>query len=99
MQRSKTKQLATRWVVYLVGMFVLAAGLTLNTKTGLGASAIVSVAHTISLCTGFTLGNIKRVCMGNAWEQRGAALLCFGIIRPRVVPARRQGGASAGRIC
>lgn len=61
MQRSKTKQLATRWGVYLVGMFVLAAGLTLNTKTGLGASAIVSVAHTISLCTGFTLGNITLV--------------------------------------
>lgn len=61
MQRSKTKQLATRWVIYLVGMFVLAAGLTLNTKTGLGASAIVSVAHTISLCTGFTLGNITLV--------------------------------------
>lgn len=61
MQRSKTKQLATRWVVYLAGMFVLAAGLTLNTKTGLGASAIVSVAHTISLCTGFTLGNITLV--------------------------------------
>ena len=61
MQQSKTKQLATRWVVYLVGMFVLAAGLTLNTKTGLGAAAIVSVAHTISLCTGFTLGNITLV--------------------------------------
>ena len=61
MQRSKTKQLATRWVVYLAGMFVLAVGLTLNTKTGLGASAIVSVAHTISLCTGFTLGNITLV--------------------------------------
>lgn len=42
-------------------MFFLAAGLTLNTKTGLGASAIVSVAHTISLCTGFTLGNITLV--------------------------------------
>lgn len=61
MQRSKTKQLVTRWVIYLAGMFVLAAGLTLNTKTGLGAAAIVSVAHTISLCTGFTLGNITLV--------------------------------------
>lgn len=61
MQQSKTKQLVTRWVLYLVGMFVLAVGLTLNTKTGLGASAIVSVAHTISLCTGFTLGNITLV--------------------------------------
>ena len=61
MQQSKTRQLATRWVIYLAGMFFLAAGLTLNTKTGLGASAIVSVAHTISLCTSFTLGNITLV--------------------------------------
>lgn len=61
MQQTKTKQLVTRWVIYLAGMISLAAGLTLNTKTGLGASAIVSVAHTISLCTGFTLGNITLV--------------------------------------
>lgn len=61
MQQTKAKQLVTRWVIYLAGMISLAAGLTLNTKTGLGASAIVSVAHTISLCTGFTLGNITLV--------------------------------------
>lgn len=61
MQQTKTSPLVTRWVIYLAGMISLAAGLTLNTKTGLGASAIVSVAHTISLCTGFTLGNITLV--------------------------------------
>ena len=61
MQKSNTRQLVTRWVIYLAGMLLLAMGLTLNTKTGLGASAIVSVAHTISLCTGFTLGNITLV--------------------------------------
>lgn len=61
MQQPKTNPLVTRWVIYLAGMISLAAGLTLNTKTGLGASAIVSVAHTISLCTGFTLGNITLV--------------------------------------
>ena len=61
MQQTKTNPLVTRWVIYLVGMISLVAGLTLNTKTGLGASAIVSVAHTISLCTGFTLGNISLV--------------------------------------
>lgn len=61
MQQTKANPLVTRWVIYLAGMISLAAGLTLNTKTGLGASAIVSVAHTISLCTGFTLGNITLV--------------------------------------
>lgn len=61
MQQTKTNPLVTRWVIYLAGMISLVAGLTLNTKTGLGAAAIVSVAHTISLCTGFTLGNISLV--------------------------------------
>ena len=32
-----------RVLIYLIGMIVLALGLTLNTKTSLGASAIVSV--------------------------------------------------------
>ena len=54
MQRSKTKQLATRWVVYLVGMFVLAAGLTLNTKTGLGTIlSMLCIGRYISLFNKF----------------------------------------------
>jgi len=42
-------------------MTILAMGLTLNTKTGLGASAVTSVAHTLSLATGYTFGNITRL--------------------------------------
>ena len=40
-ERTK-RQTLNRWVIYTVGMLVLAMGLTLNTKTGLGA---VSYTH------------------------------------------------------
>lgn len=40
MQQTKEQTIA-RWGFYLLGMVLLALGLTLNTKTGLGASAIV----------------------------------------------------------
>ena len=35
----------SRWVIYVIGMLVLAMGLTLNTKTGLGVSPILSLAY------------------------------------------------------
>ena len=34
-----------RWIYYIVGMCILAFGLELNAKTGLGVSAIISVAY------------------------------------------------------
>lgn len=57
MQQTKQQTLA-RWGFYLLGMVLLALGLTLNTKTGLGASAIVSVPFTISQATGWDFGNL-----------------------------------------
>lgn len=42
------KQSIIRWLIYLLGMVVLALGITLNAKAGLGASAIVSVPYTFS---------------------------------------------------
>ncbi len=61
MQQTKTKQLVTRWIIYLAGLLILALGLTLNTKTGLGASAVTSIAHTISLGTGISFGNVTLI--------------------------------------
>lgn len=52
---------AARWGFYLLGMLVLAMGLTLNTKTGLGASAIVSVPFTISQKTGWSFGDLTLI--------------------------------------
>ena len=37
-----------RVLFYVIGLLVLALGLTLNTKTGLGVSPIISVAYSIS---------------------------------------------------
>lgn len=37
-----------RWLIYGLGMAVLAFGITLNTKTGLGVSPIISVAYSVS---------------------------------------------------
>ena len=39
---------ANRLLIYCAGMLTLAAGITLNTKTGLGVSPIVSVAYSVS---------------------------------------------------
>ena len=60
MQQTKQQTFA-RWGFYLLGMVLLALGLTLNTKTGLGASAIVSVPFTVSQATGWDFGNLTLV--------------------------------------
>jgi uncharacterized membrane protein YczE len=57
---SKRKVLI-RWVLYLAGMAILAVGLTLNTKTGLGVSAILSVAFAVSEIWTLNFGNIALV--------------------------------------
>lgn len=41
-----------RRVVYIIGLFFLACGITMNTKTHLGVSPVLSVAYNISLLTG-----------------------------------------------
>lgn len=46
-----------RALVYILGLLVLAMGLTLNTKAGLGVSPIISVAYSVSEITGINFGN------------------------------------------
>lgn len=58
MKRCNYKAAVMRGVIYLGGLLVLALGLILNTKTGLGASAIMSVAYTVSEGTGWNLGDM-----------------------------------------
>ena len=50
-----------RILVYVVGMFILALGLTLNTKANLGVSPIISVPYSISQITGLNFGNLTFV--------------------------------------
>ena len=47
-----------RWLFYLLGMVLLAVGITLNSLTGLGASAIVSVPFTISQGAHLNFGDL-----------------------------------------
>lgn len=50
-----------RWCIYGLGMVLLAVGITLNSLTGLGASAIVSVPFTVSEATGLSFGDLTLV--------------------------------------
>ena len=52
-----TKENRCRALVYILGLLVLAMGLTLNTKAGLGVSPIISVAYSVSEITGINFGN------------------------------------------
>lgn len=54
-------RLIIRWILYGIGIVVLALGLTLNTKSGLGVSPIISVAYLFSDMTGNSFGNVTFV--------------------------------------
>ena len=42
------KNYVARAAIYAMGLVILAAGITMNTKTGLGVSTIISVPFAIS---------------------------------------------------
>ena len=50
-----------RFLVYVIGMFILALGLTLNTKANLGVSPIISVPYSIAQITGLNFGDLTFV--------------------------------------
>ena len=51
------KQVSYRIVFYIVGLLILAMGLTLNTKAGLGVSPIISVSYSVSQIFQLNFGN------------------------------------------
>ena len=51
------KQITTRITIYIAGLLILALGIILNTKAGLGVSPIISVAYSISQINNFNFGN------------------------------------------
>ena len=53
-----------RWIFYVLGMVVLAVGITLNTKTGLGVSPIISVAYCVSQIFELNFGDMTFVLYG-----------------------------------
>lgn len=54
----KIKTIFYRVFFYSVGMLILALGVTLNTKTGLGVSAIVSIPYCIANFWNMNFGNV-----------------------------------------
>lgn len=52
------KQHVCRFGIYLLGMAFIALGIMLNTKAGLGASAIISVPYTVAQGTGLDFANL-----------------------------------------
>lgn len=59
--RKSLKKLCARILLYLLGMLILSVSLTLNTKVTLGVSSIISVAHCVSVLTGFSIGDTTLV--------------------------------------
>lgn len=53
----KTKLTIYRWLLYILGMLVLALGIVLNTKVDLGVSPIISVAYCASVLSGLNFGD------------------------------------------
>lgn len=54
---SSKKSTVLRILFYISGLLVLALGIILNTKSGLGVSPIISVAYSISTIGDFNFGN------------------------------------------
>ena len=52
------KPIFYRVLFYAIGLLVLALGLTLNTKTGLGVSPIISVAYSVATIFDHNFGNM-----------------------------------------
>lgn len=53
----KQKQI-TRIGIYIAGLLILALGIILNTKSGLGVSPIISVAYSTATISGLNFGNV-----------------------------------------
>lgn len=55
-QNPCTLSVSFRFILYFAGIVILALGITLNTKTFLGVSPIISMPYTISVLSGGALG-------------------------------------------
>ena len=51
------KHIINRTLIYIAGLLILALGIILNTKAGLGVSPIISVSYSISQINDFNFGN------------------------------------------
>lgn len=56
-KETKRRELCYRILFYCMGLLILAVGIILNTKAGLGVSAIISVPYCVSLIFHLNFGN------------------------------------------
>ena len=66
------KSILFRVLFYAAGLLILALGLTLNTKTGLGVSSIISVAYSISVIFDHNFGNMTLALYSVFFDRNGA---------------------------
>jgi len=71
--------------MYCIGLLILALGIVLNTKTGLGVSSIISIPYSISCIFGFNLGNttlcIYVLCVFGQLLLRGKGFRAFDLLQ------------------
>ncbi len=60
-QKKISRQQIMRMLIYLAGMVILSFGITMNTKTGLGVSPIISIAYSVSIIWNLNFGNTTMV--------------------------------------
>jgi uncharacterized membrane protein YczE len=74
-----------RGIVYCIGLIVLALGIILNTKTGLGVSPIISIPYSISKIWKVNLGNatlcIYILCVFGQFLLRGKKFHSFDLLQ------------------
>lgn len=74
-----------RFAVYCIGLLLLALGIVLNSKTGLGVSPIISVPYSISVIFGMNLGNatllIYMLCVLGQMALRGRSFRSFDLLQ------------------
>ena len=58
------KKMIARLIIYVSGLLILALGIILNTKAGLGVSPIISVSYSISHIANINFGNMTFILYG-----------------------------------
>ncbi|MGN0298288.1 MAG: DUF6198 family protein [Lachnospiraceae bacterium] len=84
------KEMRNRWLVYFTGLLILALGIILNTKAGLGVSPIISVAYCVSVLLDRNFGNITLIWYCSfvvveigihCWQKREKSVLVMDVLQ------------------
>ena len=76
-----------RAIFYIAGLLILALGIVLNTKSGLGVSPIISISYSVSVIYGLNFGNAT---FGLYAVFVAVEIMLHLIRRPEVVNVLRQ---------